>query len=65
MDAEEGGGMFGSVADKSAPGWVLAHLAHFTVEAKLFIGPGFKTDFYLLQVFVLNRLFFPMIIMKN
>lgn len=48
MDAEEGGGMFGNVADKSAPGWVLAHPAHFTMEAKLFIGPGFKTDFYLL-----------------
>lgn len=36
MDAEEGGGMFGNVADKSAavPGWVLAHLAHFTMKAQ-------------------------------
>lgn len=33
----------GNVADKSAavPGWVLAHLAHFHMEAKLFTGARF------------------------
>lgn len=55
MDAEEGGGTFGKVADKSAAvlGWVLAHLTHFNMETKLFTGTCFNTVFSLtLRIFL-------------